>query len=319
MRRLVLCGVWLLLAAPASAETSVVTAEDGGARATFTAEPSRVALGEPVTLTLEVSEPADGRIVSAVDLAALVRASLGADIAEVRGVDRGEGRITATLHVYDAGSFELPAVDLEIAVGDAPARIVRLAGLSVDVGEVIEDGAPPHVERGALALPGDPLLWPWLLLWGALLLALGLVVWSRRRSLRPLPPPPPPAPPHSRALAALDSLLADRLPESGRVEPFFVRLSEIARHYVEGRFGVRAPEQTTEEFLVELGTGVTGGLGPQRGLLRSFLERADLVKFARDVPDVGTCRAAADDVRRLVVTTAPTTQTATSSASEAVA
>ena len=53
----------------------------------------------------------------------------------------------------------------------------------------------------------------------------------------------------------------------------------MLRHYIEDRFGLRAPEQTTEEFLAELRQKHVFG-ERQKDLLRAFLEHCDLVKFA---------------------------------------
>ena len=53
--------------------------------------------------------------------------------------------------------------------------------------------------------------------------------------------------------------------------------------YLENRFSLRAPEQTTEEFL----ESVTHGDALEVrfvNLLKEFLERSDLVKFAKEQP-----------------------------------
>lgn len=60
-------------------------------------------------------------------------------------------------------------------------------------------------------------------------------------------------------------------------------LSDALRYFLEERFRFRAPERTTEEFLNEL------QLSPrlndeQKKILANFLERCDLVKFARHEP-----------------------------------
>ncbi len=55
------------------------------------------------------------------------------------------------------------------------------------------------------------------------------------------------------------------------------------RRYVEERFSLRAPELTTEEFLLEAGRSPE--LSPlHRELLSDFLQRCDRVKFARYSP-----------------------------------
>jgi hypothetical protein len=85
------------------------------------------------------------------------------------------------------------------------------------------------------------------------------------------------------ALAALEHLQRQDLMSQAHIEEFYVRVSTILRRYVELRFGLRAPEQTTEEFLVSaLATG--GLIAAHRDLLEVFLQHCDLVKFARHRP-----------------------------------
>ena len=55
------------------------------------------------------------------------------------------------------------------------------------------------------------------------------------------------------------------------------------RRYIERSTGVRAPEQTTEEFLREIVTNSAFTDEEQRRL-QQFLESADLVKFAGHQP-----------------------------------
>ena len=86
-----------------------------------------------------------------------------------------------------------------------------------------------------------------------------------------------------RASARLERLRNQGLPEGDGVDPWYVELSDIVRRYIEERFSLRAPELTTEEFLVEAGR--SGKLSvSHRGLLSEFLERCDRVKFARYRP-----------------------------------
>ena len=90
-------------------------------------------------------------------------------------------------------------------------------------------------------------------------------------------------PVHMLALAALEHLQLQDLIGQERIEEFYVRVSTILRRYVELRFGLRAPEQTTEEFLIS--TLATGGLiAAHCDLLEAFLQHCDLVKFARHRP-----------------------------------
>jgi hypothetical protein len=112
-----------------------------------------------------------------------------------------------------------------------------------------------------------------------LLGALWWYYWRRRR----MPAAPPRQPAHLVALEALRRLQRDDLIRQQRVEEFYVRLSAIVRHYIEWRFGLRAAEQTTEEFLAVVLT-TDELIAAHRSLLSTFLEHCDLVKFARHQP-----------------------------------
>jgi len=101
------------------------------------------------------------------------------------------------------------------------------------------------------------------------------------------------------ALAALDALRARKLVEHGAFKDFYSTLSDIVRRYLEDRFHVRAPEMTTEEFL--LTTSRDGRLAaPHRRLLGEFLTESDMVKFARHVPTIADSARAFEAARRFV-------------------
>lgn len=227
----------------------------------------------------------------------------------------GPGRVAVTarytLEPVGPGSWQLPALIVEAwQKGKEQADLVKIATEPVpievtsllakdDTGEQISDIAPP------LAQPINPWLW----VGGgatALAILLGLIWWWRRRKQRASLPPPP-LPPHLLAYQALKALLATDLLASGQYKPFYAALSDILRHYIEQRFGLRAPERTTEEFLVELGQVTSGPMAAvgHRLLLRDFLSRCDLVKFANATPDRFETEAAVELCRRFVRETEP--------------
>jgi hypothetical protein len=105
------------------------------------------------------------------------------------------------------------------------------------------------------------------------------------------------------ALQALGELKRAGLLSETQADIFYVRLSDILRRYVEWRFGLQAPEQTTEEFLAAVHQ--TGGLiGSHQALLGTFLEHCDLVKFARHQPGLDDMQQAYDSARQFIQRTA---------------
>ena len=88
---------------------------------------------------------------------------------------------------------------------------------------------------------------------------------------------------HEIAYDRLQKLAGDNLIEAGKIREFYERISHILRSYIEHRFDLKAPERTTEEFLIE---AQAAGLltNDQKTMLRGFLEHCDMVKFARYGP-----------------------------------
>jgi len=103
-----------------------------------------------------------------------------------------------------------------------------------------------------------------------------LLFWYlRRRASRPVV-----LTPWQEALQELGGLRRALTAHTLPAEKCFARLTDIVRNYLEKRFSLRAPQQTTEEFLGELNRAESPLDGGQRQFLQSFLTSADLVKFA---------------------------------------
>jgi hypothetical protein len=105
--------------------------------------------------------------------------------------------------------------------------------------------------------------------------------------------------PHERAMRELQQLLAKDLVKRHLVKEFYVELTMIVRRYIERRHAVRAPEQTTEEFLavVSQDSRFTGEVLLH---LRAFLEAADMVKFAGQSPDEAAIDMATTTARNYI-------------------
>jgi hypothetical protein len=285
--------------------------EDGSRLAVrASVEPSCIRVGDSATYRLEVVHPAGARV-EIPDLRDGNRVVVrdGGTITESAGEgwERTTGRWTVTsLTVTNENGIGAGGVIRLLEGGEATAEAeMPFANLEVS------SSLPPEAE-GAEEIPlrpafGELLEWPrapmWWVLWGALgLAAAGAAVWAaiwwaRRPRAAPVVPAVPPDVAALAALAALRQKLDAG--ECGGAEPFFVEVSGIVRRYLEGRFGLRAPRATTEEFIV-MAAGEPRLGDKQKRAVEAFLEVSDRVKFARYEPGGAAMREALDVGERLV-------------------
>ena len=152
--------------------------------------------------------------------------------------------------------------------------------------------APPPAPASSPDAASDPLAgfrdnvppvdvpWPEWVWWAigvgsvlVLALLIWLVIWLRAR--RPVVAA---LTPRMIALRALEDLRA----HVREVNPytFSVRVSDVLRTYVSGQFSLQATSQTSPEFLASIAQSPRFS-DEDRKLLATFLDRCDMLKFAR--------------------------------------
>jgi hypothetical protein len=141
-----------------------------------------------------------------------------------------------------------------------------------------------------IAPPVDYSLLPAWVIYGGALAALVLCIligrWMGRRSRRPKPQPSP----RERTLELLDRI--SREIETLSPYQFSIRVSDILRRYVTDQYQLPVTRQTSVEFLAAL-TKASPFSEDEKSLLEDFLNRCDLIKFAR-------YEATTEDSRRLL-------------------
>jgi hypothetical protein len=126
------------------------------------------------------------------------------------------------------------------------------------------------------------------------------VLWNLRN--RPKPPPPPPVW-HRIALREMEELQNTPAWTTPDIDAAAVGLSGILRRYIEGRFHIQAPEQTTEEFLLEVQKHAPWPAEEQTGL-QAFFHATDRIKFAGDRPGIERLHALLEAASQFVQATA---------------
>lgn len=165
----------------------------------------------------------------------------------------------------------------------------------------IIDEKEPSKEKDQMQQPfmERSVSWMWLVLLIVISTSIIFVRWWLLRNTQSKAALQKSLDPRKKALESLEILQKEKLPEQKRIEEFYVRLTQIERFYIEERFNVKAPEQTTQEFLREIAQNETFD-AQKRSLLQNFLNVADLVKFARLEPNIDECHNAIKMARMFI-------------------
>jgi len=299
-------------AAPAGPPAPIdVRAQDGTVSVRLTAPTSRIEAGQPLAMELSIEAsggesfelPQIGTSLGDFDVLSSSRQS-----GQSGGVRRATLRFTVI--TLESGDVTLPAIPIPFTRGDGSRAALDAGPVTVSVSSLIAGNFDPSAIRdikGPVEIDVGRLWW-WIVAACAAgaMAALAVVTLWRGRARRVALP----VPAHEWAMAELESLERQALLESGRTQPFWVRLSDIVRQYIERRFELCAPERTTPEFMAEARNHAALS-EDHRALLAQFLRMADMVKFAGVRPAAIDCRSALDTARLFVRQTVPSAPDAT--------
>jgi hypothetical protein len=219
---------------------------------------------------------------------------------------RGDRRISRRDYEIEPeyeGKLTLPKMEVySHRVGEVKEEVLETEPIEVTVAATPETAADLELRpvRGLVTVEQiearQKRRWPWIVGGAAgVLAAAALIIYLARRP-RPAPPPPPA---HETALKRLRQLADRGLIAAGAAEAFFVEVTAIIREYIEQGFGVRAPEQTTEEFLAGMVRAPV--VARHRHVLEPFLVAADEVKFACMQPDSAAMQRAFATAEKFVI------------------
>lgn len=184
--------------------------------------------------------------------------------------------------VFALGDVAVPPVSAKYRTPDGTEGDAKTEAISLHVVSLfpkdpqeqkLADNRPPL----ALSI-GGPF---WVALGLFLILAVSALLWIRRRRHVVSAPQgeAPEAPPDAEARAALALLTASGLLEGGDLRQFYIRLTEIAKRYLERRLSAPIVEMTSAETMATLRDHPRASVVALP--MRSLLGAADPVKFAR--------------------------------------
>jgi hypothetical protein len=293
--------------APPATNTVECTAEKGPVKLSVRVWPREPRLSDLVEMDVRV-ESQPGVEVKAPAFGQAVGDFLVRDYTE-RPAEGSTGRVRLfhyQLEPAHAGKHLIRSVGVEFAdkrpssEGTGKPALIETEPLEINVTSEFGGGAPSLANLEPM-MPPQPVSRTFTFVWPIALAAAGLlgglVVLLHRRKRRTAEPRR--LTPDEIAHAALAQLLTENLPARGLTKEFYLRLTSIVRQYVEDTTGIRAPEQTTEEFLRDMRAHAVFSV-ERSTRLAEFLEAADLVKYAGQQPELGQIDQASSRAQEFV-------------------
>ncbi|NQT86224.1 hypothetical protein HQ560_05625 [bacterium] len=226
-----------------------------------------------------------------------------------RLVDGGRVRVERSyeLEPFLSGDYTIPPMKITFSKkGEEKKHEAETEEVTVVVKSILPDDKKDLAIRdiaGAVALPRPSRAW---IVWtgaGSLAgIALLGVLWRRLRRRGDEAQAVASIAAHELAWRQIEALVAEDLIGAGDIKGFTQRLSHILRLYIENRFGLHAPERTTEEFLDEL-RGSDALEARFRPPLEEFLSCCDLVKFAEFQPTTSDIQKMFDTTKQFIEAT----------------
>lgn len=250
-------------------------------------EPREITVGDPVEVVLRL-QPEPGTTVHWPPAEAFAPAEvLDTDTLEVKGEEQA---VRYQISLYEPGSSEISDLPLVLASDTGlkdtiwvdPGIITVLSILAPeDSLSNIRDIKPPVT---------IPITWRDIMpyaIGAAIALLLGIVAWylwrRYKKSKGEIPEyVPPPPPPYDLAMRKLEQLRVKELWQQGKTKEFYSELSEIIKHYMDGRFGFDAPEMTSMELI--WARKKWARTDDEYKLVKKIIDTADMVKFAKFRP-----------------------------------
>lgn len=263
------------------------TTENGPVKAVVRVWPAKPTLADPIYARVELTAAAGATVTAPYQEAGDQTLGRFRVVAFTRDQQRNsDGSSTQTqtytLEPPTSGRHRLPPMRFEMTDAKGTQEVLT-DEVPIEVGAIKTEVTGAALASALGELDPDVGGTPWLeLLLGvsavAVLGAGGTLIWRNARARKRI------AAQRSAYDEAIARLSALGSPDKETADTWFVELSAIVRDYLEQRYDIRAPELTTEEFL--LVATARPELSAKHGqLLVEFLERCDRVKFAGYRPD----------------------------------
>ena len=213
------------------------------------------------------------------------------------------------IQAFDSGRYELPPFDFivdgkKISSNRVSLNVIPVKAKADDQIEPFEEIVDPFELNPNPEEMKEPagFLW-WLIPVAILLLAFIVFLFIRYKKTGSLSLLAKPLPPYAIALNKLRKLQAQNLPQKGKTKEYYTKLTDILRSYINRQFRLKTFEKTSNEILREIKEDER--LSRFEGVIKSILETADFVKFAKVEPSVIENSRCLTDAERFIEASHP--------------
>lgn len=206
-----------------------------------------------------------------------------------------DGRIKSesrfVLSTFTTGDYVVPPVPMAFELPDGTRKIVLSETVPIKVQSLLlssDDSVDIHPLKAQYEFQRDLTKY---FIWGSIifviLAVLGFVIWRKMRlrkelqriDLRPA---------WEIAFEKLAKLEQNGWVGEEHFKEYYIELCDIMRNYLGRMFAANIPDMTTDEFFANYETiGLPSDIKEN---LKKFLNHADLVKFAKFIPDAERCK-----------------------------
>jgi len=191
------------------------------------------------------------------------------------------------LTTFTTGDYIIPPIPIEYNTADMERKILISEPMPIKVKSLLAEAADTadiNDLKPLIEFKKEIPLWYYLAGAAFLLFIIALVIWWRLRKIKPEESGPVDRrPAWEIASEKLAQLKEKNYPKAGEIKQYYVELSEVIREFLQRVYAIPVLDMTTYEFLNEIvQRDIENDLYER---LKIYLQFADLVKFAKLVPE----------------------------------
>lgn len=261
--------------------------------------PVSILIGQQSVLTLEVTAPKDAKVelppldslqVAGSDVKMITPGVEILDItADTTSIDDATKKITCNyvLTCFDESKYVIPALEVKVNNKAYSTNKINFAVATVAVDTTNLDKFYPPKD-----IQNVPFLWSewspffWLSVLVLLLAAVFIYLYVRLKQNKPIISRIiiiKHIPAHQKALTAIGKIKEENAEVTDDHKAYYTKLTDALREYIRERFGFNAMEMTSSEIIAQL---QESGDKTMIDELKELFRTADMVKFAKHIPDM---------------------------------